>query len=154
MIQNVEQAIRDYLPEIIHLSLATCADNRPWVCELHYSYDQDLNLYFRSLASRRHSLEIAKNPHVAGTIVTQHVAGQKPRGVYFEGLAELLTGVDTDHPAYQTYSERFGAGPKIIDEAKTDTGHKFYKINVSKFYLFDTVESNPSQKYELAWHAS
>ena len=77
MIQNIEQTIREYLPGIIHMSLATCVDNKPRVCEVHFVYDNDLNLYFRSLTSRRHSQEIAINPFVSGNIVKQHVLNEK-----------------------------------------------------------------------------
>jgi uncharacterized protein YhbP (UPF0306 family) len=151
MITNVEAVIRDYLPEVIHMSLATSVIDKPWVCEVHYVFDHDLNLYFRSTLNRRHSKEIEQNPNVAGNIVKQHFVGQKPRGVYFEGNAELLLDVDENHIAYKLYCERFGTNQSILEQAKEETGHKFYKISVSKFYLFDSLESNPSQKYELVW---
>lgn len=148
---NVEKVIREYLPGVIHMSLATSRDNKPWVCEVHYVFDDDLNLYFRSTVERRHSKEIADNPYVAGNIVEQHSVDQKPRGVYFEGKAELLADVDENHVAYKLYCERFDTDEEILEDAKSDGGHKFYKISVDKFYLFDSRESSPSQKYELDW---
>ncbi len=151
MVTDVEKTIREYLPEVIHLSLATVRDGKPWVCEVHYVFDQDLNLYFRSKLSRRHSQEIAENPNVAGNIIKQHLVGEKVRGVYFEGKAALLQDVDEHHIAYKLSGERLGKDKAILEEAKTDNGHKFYKISVNKFYLFDSLESSPSQKYELDW---
>ena len=151
MIENVEKTIRDYLPEVIHLSLATCHDNMPWVCEVHYVFDADLNLYWRSRSTKRHSKEIEANPNVAGNIVKQHTADEEPRGVYFEGAAEMLYHVDANHPAYKLYCERFGTDKDILAEAETDHGHKFYKISVKKYYLFDNKDSHPSKKYELEW---
>ena len=148
---NIEETIRQYLPQVIHLSLATSANNKPWISEVHYVFDTDLNLYFRSKPDRRHSLEIASNPEVAGNIVAQHQLGEQVRGVYFEGRAEILKDVDETHPAYTLYCERFGTGREILEESQTDTGHGFYKISVKNFYLFDSRESNPSQKYLLAW---
>ncbi len=148
---DIEQKIREYLPQVIHMSLATSKDNKPWVCEVHFVYDQSLNLYFRSTPVRRHSVEIAENPNVAGNIVVQHGLGEKPQGVYFEGTAELLQNVDENHPAYVLYCERFGTTSKILEEAQTETGHKFYKITVNNYYLFDSRESKPSQKYHLPW---
>jgi len=148
---DVEKTIRGYLPQIIHMSLATCVNNKPWVCEVHYVFDNELNLYFCSTPQRRHSEEITQNQNVAGNIVTQHFIGQKVRGVYFEGKAELLEDVDENHIAYKLYCERFGTDKKILEEAKEQTGHKFYKINVSTFCLFDGYESSPSKKYELKW---
>jgi nitroimidazol reductase NimA-like FMN-containing flavoprotein (pyridoxamine 5'-phosphate oxidase superfamily) len=50
---DVGKAIREYLPNIVHMSLGTCVDNQPWVCEVHFVYDDDLNLYWRSQPSRR-----------------------------------------------------------------------------------------------------
>ena len=148
---NIEETIRQYLPEVIHLSLATCANNVPWICEVHFVFDDELNLYFRSKIGRRHSLEIASNPKVAGNIVSQHQLGEAVRAVYFEGTAELLTDVNETHPAYILYCARFGTGPEILEESKSVTGHGFYKISVQNFYLFDSRESNPSSKYHLPW---
>jgi uncharacterized protein YhbP (UPF0306 family) len=149
--KDIEVIIREYLPEILHLSLATCVDNKPWVCEVHFSYDDELNLYFRSKRDRRHSQEIAQNPNVAGNIVAQHSLSDKPRGIYFEGKAEALQDVDENHSAYQSYAERLKAGPEIIEDARAEAGHSFYKITVSDWYVFDSRESNPSQKYHLPW---
>jgi uncharacterized protein YhbP (UPF0306 family) len=149
--QEVEQIIRDYLPGIIHMSLATSKDNKPWVCEVHFVYDDELNLYFRSKKVRRHSQEIAANPNVAGNIVEQHPVEQKPRGVYFEGTATMLENFNEDHPSYKAFSERLGMGSEIIDDSKSEDGHKVYKITISDLYLFDSRESSPSQKYHLKW---
>ncbi len=148
---NIEETIRQYLPQVIHLSLATSSGNRPCICEVHYVFDDNLNLYFRSKPDRRHSVEIASNRSVAGNIVVQHKIGEKVRGVYFEGTAEKLMNVDMEHPAYTLYCERFGTGPEILEESRTDSGHGFYKITVDTFFLFDSKESDPSQKYELSW---
>jgi uncharacterized protein YhbP (UPF0306 family) len=148
---NIEKTIREYLPQVIHLSLATSIENKPWVSELHFVYDDELSLYFRSTPQRRHSQEIAINPNVAGNIIVQHQLGQKVRGVYFEGTAALLNDVTEDHVAYLECVKRFGMGKEILESATQADGHKFYQITVETFYLFDSVESSPSQKYELPW---
>lgn len=148
---DIEQTIRNYLPQIVHMSLATSADNKPWVCEVHFAFDDDLNLYFRSLPSRRHSQEIAKNPHVAGNIVTQHFLNQTVRGVYFEGTAKKLTSSDEQMPAYHALSKRLGMGKELLEEAKNPEGPQFYKITVDAFYVFDAYNS-PAKKHELRWN--
>ncbi|HZM64085.1 MAG TPA: pyridoxamine 5'-phosphate oxidase family protein [Candidatus Saccharimonadales bacterium] len=151
---DVQKAIRDYLPNVIHLSLATSKDGQPWVCELHYAFDDDLNLYFRSLSSRRHSQEIALNPKVAGNIVRQHQPGEYPLGVYFEGVAEQLHDVDVEHPAYRALHKRFNVGQKVLDEAAREGGHQFYKISVTTWYVFGKLAGEEGKKYELAWDGS
>jgi uncharacterized protein YhbP (UPF0306 family) len=149
---NVEQAIRDYLPQVIHMSLATSKDNKPWICEVHFAYDDMLNLYFRSLLSRRHSKEIMDNSIVAGNIVTQHELNQKVRGIYFEGTAKLLQSTEEVNTAFECLSERLKVGEETLEEAASNDGHKFFKIAVDTFYVSDSRESSPSQKYELQWH--
>jgi uncharacterized protein YhbP (UPF0306 family) len=52
---DLEAIIRDYIDKSLHLSLATVSENKPWVCELHFVFDDDLNLYWRSKADTRHS---------------------------------------------------------------------------------------------------
>lgn len=150
---EIEQLIRNYLPNIIHMSLGTCADNKPWVCEVHYAYDEDLNLYFNSLPSRRHSQEIAQNPHVSGNIVVQHGPGEKPQGVYFEGKAAVVEDPEEIEVALREYGMRFTdrADFAKAELAKPDGG-RFYKITVSDFYAFDVRgELNPPGKHHLPW---
>lgn len=147
---NVEKTIRQYLPQIIHLSLATSSNNSPWVCEVHFAYDDDLNFYFRSLTSRRHSTEIAQNSKVAGNIVTQHFLGQPVRAIYFEGDARLLEPGKEQKRAFECLKARLHAGDEIFEEAKREDGHQFYKISVDTFYLFDSYEAD-GQKFELKW---
>lgn len=150
---EIEKTIHRYLPQVIHMSLATSKDNKPWVCEVHFAYDDDLNLYFRSLTTRRHSQEIAINPNVAGNMVTQHFLSQPGvRAVYFEGIAELLPQGAAQNLANECLSKRLHVdAAKFLDEAARPDGHQFYKITVGMFYLFDSYSSNPSHKYELTW---
>jgi uncharacterized protein YhbP (UPF0306 family) len=151
--EKVEEIIREYIGGVVHMSLGTSANNKPWVCEVHFVFDDDLNLYFRSLSATRHCQEIALNPLVAGNIVEQHQVGQKPRGVYFEGTCEKLEDVRADNPAYVCYSERLGAGPEILEEAQQEDGAQFYKITIADLYLFDArSESGGRKKFHLAWH--
>jgi uncharacterized protein YhbP (UPF0306 family) len=149
---DTEQAIRDYLPDILHMSLATSRDNRPWVCEVHFAYDSNLNLYFRSLLSRRHSQDIQINPNVAGNIVTQHSLNQKVRAVYFEGIASVLNADKDIKMAFECLKARFHLKEEVLSEASSEEGHKIFKVNVKNFYVFDGRDSNPAQKYELPWH--
>jgi uncharacterized protein YhbP (UPF0306 family) len=152
MLSNIEQVIREYLPGVVHMSLATSNNNVPWISELHFMYDADLHIYFRSLPSRRHSLDIKENPNVSGNVIKQHTIGEKVRGVYFEGKAELIENVTMQSESYKAFTKRFGPNKDVLEEANTENGHKFYKITVENYYVFDSISSNPSKKYKLSWH--
>src|SRR5437868_11008816 len=147
---DLEKSIREYIEPLVHMSLATVKDNRPWVCEVHFACDKELNLYFRSLPTRRHSLEIADNPQVAGNIVRQHQLGEAPVGVYFEGTAHRLTTGPEQDVAFEALKAKLGVGPEILEEAQREDGHQFYKITVENWYVFGRFGAAPSQKYQLA----
>lgn len=148
---DVEKIIREYVEKTIHMSLATSENNIPWVCEVHFAVDDDLNIYWRSKTDRRHSIEIAKNPFVAGNIVKQHELNESVVGVYFEGRAELLENVDENHPAYISLSLSLGIDKEKLKEAKREDGHKFYKITVKNWYAFGRFGADHGQKLRLEW---
>lgn len=148
---DLEEVIRDYLPQIVHLSLGTSKDNKPWVCEVHFAYDNNLNLYFRSSPSRRHSQEIAANPNVAGNIVKQHGVGEPVRGIYFEGIAEKLDPGTKQDTASRVIIERFHAPSSILEEAQSPEGSQFYRISVETFYVFGDLDGKGNNKFELKW---
>jgi uncharacterized protein YhbP (UPF0306 family) len=122
---DTEKLVRDCLSKCIHMSLGTCADNKPWVCEVHFAYDGELNLYYRSLESRRHSQEIEKNKYVAGNVVKQYAKGEPCDGaVYFEGTAKLLTPGQELDAAHNALSERLGIGDAELQQAQDQAGHQ------------------------------
>lgn len=154
---DIEAIIRENIGATLHMSLATSKNNAPWVCEVHFAYDDNLNLYFRSKPSRRHSLEIADNPTISGNIVKQHNLDEKVIGLYFEGKAERLKNTKINDVAYKVLCKRLGIKESSIDEAKnTDNGqgdgHVFYKISVKTWYAFGRFGAEHGQKLTLEWN--
>ena len=146
---DVEKLVREHIDKTVHMSLATSKDDKPWVCEVHFAYDEDLNLYFRSKASRRHSLEVAENPFVAGNIVRQHELGEYPTGVYFEGTCELLDDGEARNKAFECLKNRLNVPDNAREDADNEDGHKFYKITIANWYIFGKFDDNGGQKYKL-----
>lgn len=148
--EQIEQTIREYMDQVIHMSFATVKDNKPWVCEVHFSYDDDLNLYFTSSKNTRHAQELIANPYVAGNIVTQHFKNQKVRCVEFEGRAEMLDGAEAEKTAYQAYVSRYGASEGLLNEIRKDGDVRSFRITVRDFFLFDSY-SDGRGKHHLPW---
>lgn len=150
---DVEQIVRTYLKDVIVLSLATSRDNQPWVCEVIFAYDDELNLYFRSLTRRRHSQEIAANPNVAGIIARPFRYGEYPHGVYFEGTAKLLEPGGEQQKAFQVMQDRLHLPDKILTEAQDPNGNRFYKITVREWRVFIKANEDNShgETYTLPW---
>lgn len=149
---DVEKIVREYTAPLVHMSLATSENNQPWVCEVHFALDDKLNIYFRSLKTRRHSQQIAENPKVAGNIVRQFALGEPPLGVYFEGSAKLLTTDSEREEAFAAMQPKLQTKPEALEEAKQPDGHQFYKITVANWYVFGRFGDGSSQKYQLVWN--
>lgn len=148
---DVETSIREYLSKTLHMSLATTRNNKPWVCELHFVFDDNLNLYFRSLKSRRHSQEIADNPHVAGNIVTQHSIDEDAHGIYFEGIAEMLSNPVEIQAVLPLFTSRLGRTDDLLAESQSEGGHQFYKVSVNRWFTFGKFGGETAEKRELDW---
>lgn len=149
---DVENIVREFIDKTVHLSLATTSDKAPWVCEVHFAYDDNLNLYFRSLKSRRHSQEIANNPNVAGNIIDKYGLGDPVVGVYFEGVARLLEAGDEQNLAADCLKVRLKIDDYIVEEASHEEGHQFYKITVANWYVFGRFGGSSGQKHKLEWN--
>ena len=149
---NIEAIIREKIKQPVHLSLGTSVNNKPWVCEVHFAYDDELNLYFRSTTARRHSQEIASNSHVAGNIVEQFGVGEPCGGaVYFEGTARLLEPGDELQKGLELLKDRLQLGDKILEQATTPEASRCYKITVANWYAFGDFDGAGNKKLELAW---
>lgn len=150
----VEQVIWQYLPQVIHMSVATAVDNKPYACELHYAYDDELNLYWVSEKSARHSENVHANPLVSGTIVVQHFNDQMPRGVAFEGKAEVLEGLTAEDLPFKTYLQRFPSRAPFVEkgyQSDEPNARRIYKVTVTDFYLIDGITTGRLEKHHLAW---
>lgn len=149
---DVEQIVREYIDKTFHMSLATVQGDRPWVCEVHFVYDDDLNLYFRSQLHRRHSQEIADNSNVAGNIVKQHPLGEYPHAIYFEGNATMISDEEEMRKVFLLFQKRMNSDESILNDAKKEDGHKFYKITVENWYAFGKFGGPSGNKYRLEWN--
>lgn len=149
---NLRKLIEEYLKEVKLMQLATSLDNQPWVCSVWFAADSDLNIYFFSSETRRHSKELLKNPKVAATIVLPQSPDDPPRGLQFQGMAEVLENQEDIDKAISVFVDRIFSKEKIVEFMENkEKPHKFYRIKPTKFVLFDAVNfpDNPRQEFNL-----
>ncbi|MEO8863299.1 MAG: hypothetical protein ABI354_03185 [Candidatus Saccharimonadales bacterium] len=149
---DIEQIVWEYIDKSLHMSLATSNNNKPWVCEVHFAYDENLNIYWRSQESRRHSQEVKGNPSVAGNIVRQHAATDYPHAIYFEGRAEIVSDDIELKKIASLFAVRLGIKSDMVTDSKQVDGHKFYKISVENWYAFGKFGGSSGYKYKLEWN--
>ncbi len=150
--EKLEKLIQQYLKDARMMQLATVAEGKPWVCNVWFAADKDMNIYWFSSVTRRHSEEVMKDPNVAAAICLPQTPADKPQGLQLEGTAELLTKPTDIAKAMKCYVGRVFNVKQVKDfMAHMDRPHRFYRINVSSYVLFDAVNfpDNPRQEFKL-----
>jgi uncharacterized protein YhbP (UPF0306 family) len=142
--------IREYISGVRHMSLGTAnEDGSPCVTELDFVHGPDLTLCFRSLATRRHSRNISRDPRVSGTIVKQHELGEAVEGVSFIGMAVLL-GAGIEQDAYaKLFMDQLDAQPDIVERAASPDGPQFYLVDVNEWHYYGAPEGGKPQTFVL-----
>jgi uncharacterized protein YhbP (UPF0306 family) len=149
---ELHEHIKQYLKNAKLMQLSTSMDGQPWTCSVWFAADNDLNIYWFSSTSRRHSEEVAKNGKVSGAMALPHTPEDEPRGLQFEGDAELLTDEADVEKARSVYEGRIFSADQI-DEfiADDERPHRFYRIRPRRFVLFDVKNfpDNSRQEYRI-----
>lgn len=132
------ELIRQYLPKGRMMQIATVSGDQPWICTVYFVEDDDLNLYWLSLPTRRHSQEIAAHSKVA---VAVPIKFDKPvTGIQAEGVAEPVTDKQTIADIMRRYVDRYNSGQQFYDLfVAGQNQHVLYKFTPSKYVLFDEM---------------
>lgn len=137
---DVKSDIKKYLDEAKMMQLATVRDDKPWVCNVWFASDNNLNIYWISSTTRRHSEEVKDNKHVAAAICMVREPSESDRGgVQLEGTASEVTNPIELAKALKLYVAR---GIFTLDQVKkfiadVTKPHKFYKITPQRIVFFD-----------------
>jgi uncharacterized protein YhbP (UPF0306 family) len=146
--------LREYVRAGTVLQAATSA---PWPWNCWYAADARLNMFFLSKTTRRHSVDIMRNPRVAGVIIHAIPTGgpgEPVRAVHFEGEAGQVPEAELQ-TAYNIYASRWSTAPKVpsIDVLRQPDGtDRLWRIAPRGFVLFDEVDFPDSPRQEiLTW---
>jgi len=151
---DIRVLIREYLENSIVMQFATCVDARPWVCSVCFAFDEELNLFWFSEHTTRHSKEVAENPTVAGAVAQPHIIGNPVRGLQFSGVASELKDPDEIRHALSCNAQRYGVAPLRISnmQRELESGNAsfgLYRITPEMFVLYDALHFPKSPRREL-----
>lgn len=149
---ELKKLIEDYLKEAKLMQLATAIDNQPWVCNVWFAANDELNIYWFSSTTRRHSHEVLENQKVAAAIAMPQAPNDAPRGLQLSGIAEMLIRQEDIDKAIAVYEGKIFSREKIKElMSHKERPHAFYRIKPSRFVLFDAVNfsENPRQEFTL-----
>jgi uncharacterized protein YhbP (UPF0306 family) len=113
--------------------LATVSEScEPDICTLIYAQDEQLNLYFKSRTTGRHSLNLAFRERCAVAVYDHDSTYLKKSGVQLLGRAHRITDAQAMEQAVNIYSARFSsAGAKfqpLNDLIRPDAPSTMYKF--------------------------
>jgi len=147
---DVRSLITNYLDDARMMQVATVREGRPWCCTVWFAYDDDLHIYWFSSITRRHSHEVADDPHVAGAIALPQTPEDPARGVQFEGRASRLDAQGDVDQAKSLYIGRIFTAEKVNEMmSHAERPHVFYRIDVETFVLFDAINFPEQPRQEL-----
>ncbi len=148
---DLRKIIQEYLTTAQMMHLGTSHGNKPWVTTVYFAADIELNFYWLSRKSRRHSSEISKNSHVAGAIVLPHNYGDKVRGIQFEGEARELSDEDANAGRTIYKSKYWIVEDPVMSAVEGGDPQICYQVKPSKILLYDEVNfpQNPSQELKI-----
>lgn len=119
------------------MALATSDEDMPWICNVYYVIDEDLNFYFKSSLETIHIQQILKNNKVAVTVTDSN---QKPTdrkvAVQLNGFCTRVTQVDKINWFLNKWSDT----PSKYDPTDLASGNisGVFKIIPNKLKYFDT----------------
>ena len=126
------------------MQIATSVDNQPWIANIFFVMDEQLNFYWLSFPNRRHSRELAVNNNAALSIA---IKTDKPViGVQAEGTVEQIARMSVIEKILPLYVKKYGQGKDFITLAKAGKNqHILYKFSPVSLQLFDEVNFKPEE---------
>lgn len=146
---HIQPFVEDYLKKVEVMQLATAVNNRPWACTVHFMYDDDFRLYWISDADKRHSREIAQNPHVSVAMAIK--VDQPVIGVQIEGEAVRIDNPSERERAARLFASRHGGGEEFI-QVVTSGEKPMYCLTPRLISIFDkqNFPKQPKQEWRIA----
>lgn len=128
------------------MQLATISKSKPWVCSLYFVVDDDLNFFWLSLPTRRHSQEIESDSNVAIAVVIKQP--QPVVGIQAQGKAQAVNDAKVVAKIMPGYVDKYGNGKDFLDNFLAGKSqHVLYRFTPTELVLFDEVNfaENPRQ---------
>jgi uncharacterized protein YhbP (UPF0306 family) len=139
---ELKQQIFEYLGTQRLMQVATYGDT-PWITNVYYVHDKDLNLYFLSKRTTEHCVAIEKNSQVAVAISDSHQLLRPPQvGIQLAGTAQKVNLLEQVSWMFQMWNKiiapdasEFLEDPRKFLEVSSAS---IYRITPNRIKLFNT----------------
>lgn len=139
---DLKSEINEYLKTQRLMAVATYGKS-PWIANVYYVHDTELNLYFISKQIREHCQAIEADNRVTVAIADSHQPIYKPqKGIQISGMAASVNIISQLEWMFKMWNKLVAGaeGEKLTDPQKfLDAGlSKVYKITPSRIKFFNT----------------
>jgi uncharacterized protein YhbP (UPF0306 family) len=114
----LKKHILDLMKKSLVASIATSVNSKPWVANVFFTNDSDLNIYFLSSTKTRHSLEAVQNSSVAVSIYDKESTYDFVHGIQIEGEIKEANLVDI-MKSLKSYIEKYPESTNKLQDPKT-----------------------------------
>lgn len=144
---ELRNTISTWLSEGKLMQLSTSVNDQPWICTVGFVSDKDLNIYWFSKTSRRHSIEVMQNNKVAAAIVHDTRTRQ---ALQLTGTASPLPTEEVER-VHALYASKLGFAPASVDIFKEADDISFWHLKPGVISVWDEGNSpaEPKQEYIL-----
>lgn len=136
---DLQARVLSFLDRHTTLSLATAGPAGLWAASVLYVHD-DLDLYFTSVATTRHGVNLAETRHAVGTISDECRAFAEMKGLQLEGDVTTVDDPAVRARVVAAYVAQFPFAADYI--------HELYQLRPTRV-LFTDMEHHPQGREEL-----
>lgn len=135
--------LKEVMDRTEFMALTTVGGGDSWVCPVQFSYDEHLNLYFKSMPNSRHMQYLRSNPNVSVAIFsTNRFPEGDVAGLQLKGKAEILSTQDTVEVAAKHHYGRtkpdIDYHTKVAEHLGENAEWNFVRVVPTEVWYFDT----------------
>lgn len=134
---ELEHTIAAYMDSLTTMTLACCAEGKPWGAAVYYAR-MGLDLVFFSSPSSRHSATFDANSAAAATIQGCYEKWQDIKGLQIEGNVSAIAGARAKARALTVYLHRFPFAAELLGAPESISLDFVRKMSKVRLYLFTT----------------
>lgn len=124
-----------------NLMAVATIDKKPWIATCYYAIDKNLDIFFVSPPSSKHSKDIEKDNHVACAMYDSHTPNSKLKvGVQLQGRATLVRGWERTKVLLKMWNRAAPGAEEIINVKnmkKKVISSRVYKIKPTLIKFFN-----------------
>jgi uncharacterized protein YhbP (UPF0306 family) len=144
---DIKNSLKIFIQKSQIVTLATSEKNKPWICNVFYIPDKDLNLYFLSGKKTIHSQHLEKNFNVAVSIYDHKSNFDGVQGVQMIGIVKEL-GIVAALKILPKFRKVFRAHLTKAD-LKEAMGSRFYRFTPRKIFYRNSRGFKGKQEVRL-----